>query len=140
MNTRDDDLRVRLGRIRNRGSHYKASLPKSAAQPGTKDIDREARESRGPTPRILAAAAAPPCGYDQDLDQRPHARAARRLMLGFLNSTRRVIVKARIVRHRGPRSATLSAHVRYLKRDGVTRTGETARMFTRETDLAPVTN
>src|SRR5215467_7917100 len=36
----------------------KASLPKSGAQPGTKDIDREARESRGPTPRILAAAAA----------------------------------------------------------------------------------
>src|SRR5215469_12292298 len=61
----------------------KASLPKSGAQPGTKDIDREARASRGPTPRILAAAAAPPCGYDQGLDQRPHTRAARRLMLGF---------------------------------------------------------
>jgi hypothetical protein len=114
----------------------KASLPKSGAQPGTKDIDREARESRGPTPRILAAAAAPPCGYDQGLDQRPHTRAARRLMLGFSirpdasSSKRASCVTA------GPRSATLSAHVRYLKRNGVTRTGEAARMFTRETDLA----
>jgi hypothetical protein len=61
----------------------KASLPKSGAQPGTKDIDREARESCGPTPRIVAAAAAPPCGYDQGLDQTPDTRAARRLMPGF---------------------------------------------------------
>src|SRR5215467_2195345 len=116
----------------------KASLPKSGAQPGTKDIDREARESRGPTPRILAAAAAPPCGYDQGVDQRPHTRAARRLMLGFsirpdASSSKRASC---VTAGRGPRAATLSAHVRYLKRDGVTRTGETARMFTRETDLA----
>ena len=82
MNTHNDDLRVRLRRIRNRGSRYKSFFAESGAQPGTKDIDREARESRGPTPRILAAAAAPPC-YDQGLDQRPHTRAARRLVLGF---------------------------------------------------------
>jgi hypothetical protein len=31
---------------------------------------------------------------------------------------------------------SLSAHVRYLKRDGVSGAGETAHMFTRETDLA----
>ena len=80
----------------------KASLPKSGAQLGTKDIDREARESRSPAPRIWAAAGAPPCGYDQGLDQTPPTLAARRLMLGLLNSTRRAIVKA----HRAsPRAA-----------------------------------
>ena len=86
MNTHDDDLRVRLGRIRDRGSRYKSFFAESGAQPGTKDIsapDREARESRGPAPRILAAAAAPPCGYDQVPDRVPDTRAARRLMPGF---------------------------------------------------------
>ena len=53
----------------------KASLPKSGAQPGTKDIDREARESRGPAPRILAAAAAPPCDDDQAPDRTADTRA-----------------------------------------------------------------
>ena len=84
MNTHNDDLRVRLRRIRNRGSRYKSFFAESGAQPGTKDIsapDREARASRGPTPRILAAAAAPPCGFDQALDRPPEA--ARRLMPGF---------------------------------------------------------
>jgi hypothetical protein len=55
---------------------------------------------------------------------------------GLLNSTRRVLVKALIVRHRGPRSATLPAHVGYLKCDCVTRTGKTARMFTQESASA----
>jgi type IV secretory pathway VirD2 relaxase len=44
---------------------------------------------------------------------------------------RRVVVKARVVRHQGRafRSAPLSAHVAYLERDGVTRDGEKGRMF-----------
>ena len=86
MNTHNDDLRVRLRRIRNRGSRYKSFFAESGAQPGTKDIsapDREARESRGLAPRILAAAAAPPYGHDQGLDRTPDTREARRLMPGF---------------------------------------------------------
>ena len=44
---------------------------------------------------------------------------------------RRVVVKARVVRHRGRafRSAPLSANIAYLERDGVTRGGEKAHMF-----------
>jgi hypothetical protein len=53
----------------------KASLSKSGAQPGTKDIDREARESRGSAPHILAAAAAPPCDDDQAPDRTADTRA-----------------------------------------------------------------
>jgi hypothetical protein len=44
---------------------------------------------------------------------------------------RRVVVKARVVRHRGRafRAAPLSAHVAYLERDGVSRDGEKGCMF-----------
>jgi hypothetical protein len=132
MNTRDDDLRVRLGRIRNRGSHYKgffAEVRSAARHEGYRSrSSRVSRPSptyfgRGRKRRLAATIRAWYAGG-------PSRHA------GLLNSTRRVIVQARIVRHRGPQSAALSAHVCYLKRDGVTRTGETARMFTRETGLA----
>lgn len=44
---------------------------------------------------------------------------------------RRVIVKGRIVRHRGTRytAAPLALHLRYLRREGVTRDGAPAEMF-----------
>ncbi|AWC25193.1 hypothetical protein CO731_04687 [Aminobacter sp. MSH1] len=49
----------------------------------------------------------------------------------LFNSTRRVVVKARVVRHQGRsfRSAPLSAHLSYLKREGVSRDGEKGVMF-----------
>jgi len=53
---------------------------------------------------------------------------------------RRVVVKARVVRHQGRtfRSAPLAAHVAYLERDGVTLDGEKAHMFNAEEDRADV--
>jgi type IV secretory pathway VirD2 relaxase len=139
MNTHDDDLRIRLGRIRNRGARYKgffAEVRSAARNEGyVGPQSRSPRASRF-TPSYfgrgrggaLRPRSRSGLGAGYGASTLPHA--------GLLNSTRRVLVKARIVRHRGPRAATLSAHVRYLKREGVTRTGETARMFTRETDLA----
>ena len=54
----------------------------------------------------------------------------------LFNPTRRVIVKARIVRHSGRafRSAPMSAHLAYLTREGVTRDGAEATLFDTETD------
>ncbi|MGY3454053.1 relaxase/mobilization nuclease domain-containing protein [Bradyrhizobium sp. USDA 4353] len=51
---------------------------------------------------------------------------------------RRVTVKARIARHKGRafRSAPLATHLAYLKRDGVTRDGQPARMFDATGDQA----
>jgi hypothetical protein len=51
---------------------------------------------------------------------------------------RRVVVKARVVRHPGRafRSAPLSAHVAYLERNGVTRDGEKGRLFGAAEDRA----
>ena len=50
------------------------------------------------------------------------------------DGSRRVIVKARIVRHRGSRytAAPLAMHMRYLRREGVTRDGAPAEMFDRD--------
>ena len=49
----------------------------------------------------------------------------------LFTAQRRVVVKTRVVRHRGHafRSAPLSAHVAYLDRDGVTRDSEKGRML-----------
>jgi len=49
-----------------------------------------------------------------------------------------VVVKARVVTHKGTkfRSASLAKHISYLKREGVTRDGDDARMFNAERDDA----
>jgi type IV secretory pathway VirD2 relaxase len=49
-----------------------------------------------------------------------------------------VIVKARVVRHRGARfrAAPLARHIAYLEREGVTRDGVDARMFDANSDSA----
>lgn len=54
----------------------------------------------------------------------------------LFSAKRRVVIKARIVRHKGAafRSAPLSAHLSYLKRDGVTRHGADAAFFDADND------
>jgi type IV secretory pathway VirD2 relaxase len=54
------------------------------------------------------------------------------------SNARRVVMKARVVRHHGTRfrSAPLPKHIAYLKRDGVTRDGADARMFDAASDAA----
>ncbi|WP_454885897.1 relaxase/mobilization nuclease domain-containing protein [Sphingomonas oryzagri] len=49
----------------------------------------------------------------------------------FRTNARRVVIKARVVRHNGARfrAAPLARHVAYLKRDGVTRDGREASLF-----------
>lgn len=56
----------------------------------------------------------------------------------LFSPARRVVVKARVVRHQGQRfrSAPLSAHLSYLKREGVSREGERGVMFDAQTDRA----
>jgi type IV secretory pathway VirD2 relaxase len=56
----------------------------------------------------------------------------------LFSPARRVVVKARVVRHQGRsfRSAPLSAHLSYLKRDGVSRDGERGVMFDAVSDRA----
>ncbi|MDP0926539.1 DUF3363 domain-containing protein [Paracoccus onubensis] len=56
----------------------------------------------------------------------------------LFGAQRRVVVAARIARHKGRafRAAPMSAHLSYLKREGVSRDGEHGIMFDAETDRA----
>jgi type IV secretory pathway VirD2 relaxase len=72
---------------------------------------------------------------------RPNSRFGRgrsaALALSLRTPSRRVVIKARVVRHRGSkfRSAPLAKHVAYLKREGVTRDGAEAGMFDARSDV-----
>ena len=50
--------------------------------------------------------------------------------------SRRVVVKARVVKLRGAASRAADAHLRYLQRDGVTRDGEPGRVYSTIQDRA----
>ena len=125
MTTRDDDFNPRPGRIHH--GNQGAKRPKSFVG----EVMRAAKKAghRGQTfKRSGGTAGRSTFGRGR--------RAA--LSLASRSSGRRVVVMARIVRHRGGRfrSAPLSKHLAYLKRDGVTRDGADARMFDAASDDA----
>jgi type IV secretory pathway VirD2 relaxase len=125
MTVRDDEINVRPGRIRhgNRG----AKRPKSFVG----QVMRAARRA-GHTGKEF--------GRGSGTRGRSTFGRGRRvaLSLAVRSPSRRVVVMARIVRHQGKRfrSAPLSKHVAYLKREGVTRDGADARMFDVKSDDA----
>ena len=123
MTTRDDDFNPRPGRIHH--GNQGAKRPKSFVG----EVMRAAKKAghRGQTFRRSSGTAG----------RSTFGRGRRAaLSLASRSSGRRVVVMARIVRHRGGRfrSAPLSKHVAYLKRDGVTRDGADARMFDATSD------
>lgn len=115
----DDDLRVRPGRIRSRGARARprsffAEVRKAAQKAGY--VGRQSRSGRRSRPRRSTFG-------------RGRGAAMRSGVL--FGGSRRVVVRSRIIRHRGRtfRSTPLAAHLAYLKREGVTRDGDKARMF-----------
>lgn len=123
MSERDNDLRVRPGRIRDSGR--RTIKPKSFVG----QVMRAARKAgHTGTGFGLYVGKSSPFG---------RGRAAA-LALTLRSPGRRVLVKARVVRHRGSRftRAPLATHLTYLKRDGVTRDGIGAAMFTAKSDRA----
>jgi type IV secretory pathway VirD2 relaxase len=122
--SKDSDFRVRPGKAK-----------RSKAQ---------GRNARGLVADVLRVAAihsggrrtaAGPRRGGQSSFGRGRTAFARSRLFG---SGRRVLVKVLPVRHRigGRRMAPLSAHVAYLKREGVTRDGSPTRMFDAEGDRA----
>jgi len=125
VTTRDDDFNPRPGRIRHgdRG----ARRPKTFVG----EVMRAAKKAghRGQTFR--------PSGWTGGRSTFGRGRRAA-LSLASRSPSRRVVVMTRIVRHRGGRfrSAPLSKHIAYLRREGVTCDGADARMFDATSDDA----
>ena len=125
VTTRDDELRIRAGRIQhgNKG----AKPPKSFVG----EVMRAAKKA-GHTGKNFRGAS----GSKGRSTFGRGRRAA--LSLSSRSPGRRVVIMTRIVRHQGKRftAAPLAKHVAYLKREGVTRDGQDARMFDAASDVA----
>lgn len=122
MSDRENDIRIRPGRVRDGGA-------------------------RGPRPKRFVdqvMRAAKKAGHGGRGFGRSGGRSVSRFGRGRVASVaatlrsphRRVVIKARVVRHRGAtfRSAPLAQHLRYLQRDGVTKDDAPARMFDARSD------
>lgn len=125
MTGRDEDFRVRPGGIRHgnpggrRPKSFVGEVMRAAKKAG--HIGQSFGRSR-------AGASRSRFGRGR--------RAA--LSLSLHSTSRRVVMKARVVRHHGTRfrSAPLPKHIAYLKREGVTRDGADARMFDAASDAS----
>jgi type IV secretory pathway VirD2 relaxase len=125
MSSRDNEIRIRPGRIRD--SRRGFSRPKSFVGQVMQAAKKAGHLGDG-FGRTRGAAGRSQFGRGR--------RAA--LSLSLRSTSRRVVTKARVVRHHGARfrSAPLSKHITYLKRDGVTREVAEARMFDESSDAA----
>ena len=125
MSNRDNDLRIRPGRIRDRGTR-----------------GQKAKSFVGQVMRAAKKAGHTGCRFSGPKQHGRNSRFGRgrfvKAARGLSRTQRRVVIKARIVRHRGQRfrSAPLTKHIAYLKREGVTRDGRDAAMFDRNGDAA----
>jgi len=114
---RDDDLRIRPGRIRKWHSQR--------AKPFIAQALAAAERAGGMARRSSASTAKGAFG---------RGRAASLSATRYLaDRSRTAVIKARVMRH-GLKCAPLSAHLTYLGRDGVTKDGDPARMFGAESD------
>lgn len=122
---RDDDFRVRPGRIRD--SHRGARRPKTFVG----EVMRAAKKAG----HIGQSFGRSKPGTGGSRFGRGRGAA---LSLSLPLTARRVVMKARVVRHHGTRfrSAPLPKHIAYLKREGVTRDGTDARMFDTHSEAA----
>ncbi len=117
----EDDFRIRPGRIRSSGSQRTRPFiaqALAAAQKAGGRVSRSGKITPGNRSRFGRGVRA--------------SVQANRLLTG---RSRGAVIKTRVVRHTA-RSAPLAAHLGYLRREGVTREGEKARLFGPETDDA----
>jgi type IV secretory pathway VirD2 relaxase len=124
MSSDERDFRIRPGRIRDKRVPRQKSFINQVIRAAKKSghVSNSGAGGRG-------------SGYGRSSFGRGRTRFARARLF---SPSRRVVVKARVVRHKGRtfRSAPLTAHVAYLKREGVTHDGERGIMFDAASDRA----
>lgn len=108
----DDDIRIRPGRIRQTKPRKAKSFVSRVLAATQKAGGLYRSSSRGKGRRAFGRGRA----------------ASFSALRGLTSRSRIVVVKARVVRHRG-KSAPLTAHLSYLRRDGVTRDGAPGKLF-----------
>jgi type IV secretory pathway VirD2 relaxase len=125
MSRHDDEVRISPGRIR-RGDRG-VKRPRSFVGEVMRAAKKAGHIGKG-FGRAQASKSRSTFGRGR--------RAA--LALSSRSPARRIVVMARIVRHRGRRfvAAPLAKHVAYLRREGVTRDGEEARLIDAASDNA----
>jgi len=119
--TGEDDFRIRPGRIRSSGAQRArpfVAQALAAAKKAGAGVSRSGRIVPGSRSRFGRG-------------QRASIQANRLIT----SRSRGAVIKARVVRHNA-RSAPLGTHLNYLRREGVTRDGEKARLFGPETENA----
>lgn len=116
---RDEDFRVRPGRIRSRASQR--------ARPFTFQALAAAQRAGGTVSRKVHLVSSRHSTFGRG---RTASIRANRLITSH---SRGVIVKARVVRQFRS-SGPLAAHLKYLRREGVTRDGNAAKLFGPDTD------
>ena len=117
--TRDSDFRIRPGRIRS-----------SSAQAARPFIAQALAAAQKAGARVSRSGQITPGNRSTFGRGRTASVRANRLLTG---RSRIVVIKTRVVRHTA-RAAPLAAHLTYLRREGVTRDGEKARLFGPEVD------
>jgi type IV secretory pathway VirD2 relaxase len=115
----DDDLHVRLGRIRSRRAPRARPFIAQALAAAERAGGLKRRSGRSGRGTAFGRGG-------------PASLAAMRRLT---DRSRGAVIKARVVRHRVGR-APLGSHLGYLRRDGVTRDGAAGRMFDAEHDDA----
>ncbi|MFN5487995.1 MAG: relaxase/mobilization nuclease domain-containing protein, partial [Bradyrhizobium sp.] len=117
----EDEFRIRPGRIRSTSAHR--------ARPFIAQALAAAQRAGGSVSRKGAIGPGHRSRFGRG--QRASVQANR-----FITArSRGAVIKARVVRHTG-RGAPLATHLSYLRREGVTRDGEKARLFGPEIDDA----
>lgn len=119
----EDEFRIRPGKIRSRRSQR--------AKPFIAQALAAAERAGG---RVSRSGKITPGRGSRFGRGRVASVRANRLIT---HRSRGAVIKTRVVRHVA-RNPTLAAHLKYLRREGVTRDGEKARMFGPEVDDADV--